>query len=103
MTDELKFGDGLLAQIEKEGNMVTYKPIDLDNPEKVKELGRKWKEFCKKEAKRMKDYIPRQSAHLLLAYPDDMFKAAYLDGRVIWMGGIDVHNSIVERAKKLGL
>lgn len=101
--EELKLGDGLLAQIEKEGNVVNYKPIDFDNPEDVKNLSKRFKEFCEQEAERTKDYKPQQHAQLLLSYPDDMFKMLYNDDSVIWIGGIDVIEAIEKRAKKLGL
>jgi ribosome-binding protein aMBF1 (putative translation factor) len=38
--EELKLGDGIIAQIEKNGNVVNYKPTDFDNPEEVKEFNR---------------------------------------------------------------
>jgi len=75
MTDKkvLQKADGILAQIEKEGNVVTYKSIDFDNPEEVKNFQKKWREFCKKEDERMKNYIPTHPAQLLMSYPDDIF------------------------------
>ena len=101
--EELKLGDGIFAQIEKNGNVVNYKPTDFDNPEEVKEFNRKWKEFAKKEDERMKNYKPTQYAQQLLFYPDEYFKIAYFDDSVIWMGGIDIIEAIEERAKRLGL
>jgi formylmethanofuran dehydrogenase subunit E len=101
--DDLKLGDGLLAQIMKEGNVVNYKPINFDDPEEVKDFQSRWKKFCKEEDERRKKHKPSHSAWLLLSYPDDLFKVAYFDDSVIWIGGIDVHDAIEERARKLKL
>lgn len=97
--DDLKLGEGLLAQIMKEGNVVNYKPVDFNDPEEVADLNRRWKKFEKEEDERMKNYKPTYPAQLLLSYPDEMFRWAYFDDSAIWMGGINVHDAIEERAK----
>jgi len=103
LSDGVIVGDGILSQIMKEGNVVNYKPLDLNDPEEVKDFQERWKEFSKREDERMKNYKPTYPAYLLLSYPDDLFKGGYLSDDVIWLGGIDVHDAIEERAKKLGL
>lgn len=101
--EDLKLGDGIIAQIMKGGNTSVYKPLDLDDPEMVELFKDKWVEACKREDERMRNFRPTQPAFLLLSYPDELFRYAYFSDDVIWMGGIDVHDAIEERAKKLGL
>ncbi len=103
MSDELKLGKGILAQIMEQDNVRTYKPIDFNNPEEVKDLRRRWKEFCKEEDERMKNYIPDYPAQLLMSYPDDIFISSYNSQKVRWIGGIDIIEAIEKRAKKLGI
>jgi len=98
--DKLKLGDGILAQTSSDN---TYKPIDFNNPQEVKEAQDRLIEYFKEEDERRRNSKPQQYAQLLLSYEDELFKIMYRSDDIMWIGGIDVFNAIEERAKKLGL
>ena len=109
--EDSKLGDGILSHIVNESNVVTSKPLDLDNPEEVRMFRERFEEICKQDEEKMKDsklhcdkvLSAQFNGLLLLESSDDDFSELYQSKKLVIMCAEAVMNKIEERAKELGL